>query len=292
MIETNDIEMLLRFCDRDHVRCRRIIHALASPCPDWDDAMARSDYVEGKGFVAMALPSAEPEDMHFFVDRTDPVGLLVWAQGRHMTVEGRVRGYDGFAAWCREAMPASVQTTDPTIAACLDQTLDLDGWADCGAEYAVDAEAFVPRTTGTVKQLTPEDRPLWRQFVQEYAHEPMVNSRPGSQAAFRDFEFMCMGLPVRYYVALDDGRIAGFLTVNTFTSQADEIAAVFVPPEKRRRGYGASLLSAAVQDILDAGRLPAYHAGGAPDTRPDLFRMLTGLGFHLVAIPREAAVLS
>lgn len=126
---------------------------------------------------------------------------------------------------------------------------------------------------------------MWARFVDRYSHEPMVNSRPGSQAAVRDFEFMCLGLPVKYYVTIDDNEISGFLTVNRFTTMSDEIPAVFVPPENRRNGLAASLLSAATKDILAQGRLPGYHAAGSPSERPDLFHMLAEMGYFLVSVP-------
>ena len=170
----------------------------------------------------------------------------------------------------------------------LSQALGVAEWTECGGEYTTAVQTFRPRIASPVRRLSPEDRAMWACFVEQYSHEPMVNGRPGSQAAVRDFEFMCMGLPVSYYVTLEGDEITGFLTVNRFTRLSDEIASLFVPPAHRRRGLASSLLSVATQDILAAGRLPAYHAGGSPGDARDVFGMLTGIGYYLVSVTWRA----
>jgi len=171
---------------------------------------------------------------------------------------------------------------------CLSQALGIAEWSERGGEYTTTTQTFRPRIVAPVRRLGPEDRPMWTRFVEQHSREPMVNGRPGSQAAVRDFEFMCMGLPVSYYVTLEGDEITGFLTVSRFTGSSDEIASLFVPPAHRRRGLASSLLSVATQDILVAGRLPAYHAGGTPGEAPDLFGMLTGIGYYLVSVLWQA----
>jgi GNAT superfamily N-acetyltransferase len=225
----------------------------------------------------------------YYVDNEDEVGLLVRVAGRQIRAEGRIRRYTEFATWCRRLEPTKMETTQKTTSDCLDHTFGPVEWREAGAEYTATDETFQPHGVVDVRKLTPDDRPVWRRFVQRYAHEPMVNGRPGSQAGVRDFEFMCMGLPVAYYVTMQDDEITGFLSVNRFTETCDEIASLFVPPEFRRRGLAASLLSAATRDILAAGHRPGYHAGGSPVERPDLFGLLTKLGFYLVAVPVRVA---
>ena len=129
---------------------------------------------------------------------------------------------------------------------------------------------------------------MWRRFVDRHAHEPQVNARPGSQAVVRDFEFMCLGLPVDYYVTCEAQEITGVLTVNPFTRLCDEIATLFVDPAHRRKGFATALVCAATKDIFERGRQPAYSASGSPAERPDLFALLTRIGYYLVSVPWES----
>jgi len=250
--------------------------------------MQRSDYVDGKGFVVNANPTANALETVCYTDGGGEVHLLGCATGKRLRVEGQVRRYTDFARWCRGFAPTRVETSAKAVMDCLGQALGIAEWSECGGEYTTNGQTFLPRIVVPVRRLGPDDRPIWARFVAKYSHEPMVNGRPGSQAAVRDFEFMCMGLPVSYYVTLEGDEITGFLTVNCLTGACDEIASLFVPPARRRRGYASSLLSVATQDILAAGRLPAYHAGGSPGEAPDLFGMLTGVGYHLVSVTWQA----
>lgn len=124
---------------------------------------------------------------------------------------------------------------------------------------------------------------MWRRFVEHHANEPQVSGRGGSGAIVRDFEFMCLGLPIDYYVTQEAENITGVLTVNPYTDRCDEISTLFVDPKHRRKGLAHSLLSAATRAIFARGRQPTYAAAGPPRERPDLFRMLTDLGYSFVS---------
>ena len=289
MIECNDIEKLLEFCERDAVRCRHMAHELAPPCPEWDEAMRRTDYVDGKGCVLLDdPPESEPsERMLCFVDSLTELWLLACVRGGSLRVEGQVRNYAEFSDWCRALGPGAVETSEHTGMECLTQALGISGWRQTGADYTATAGTFRERATEPVRKSTPNDRPVWQRFVERHAHEPRVNARGGSQAVVRDFEFMCLGLPVDYYAICKGAEITGILTVNPFTNRCDEISTLFVDPQHRRQGLASSLLSAATRDILARGKLPAYSAGGNPVKRADLFGLLTGLGYYLVSVPWE-----
>ncbi len=115
----------------------------------------------------------------------------------------------------------------------------------------------------------------------------MFYGRPGSQAAVRDFEFMCMGLPVNYYAAIEGEKIIGFLSTNPQTDKCDEISALYVEPGYRQKGFGHSLLSTATKDILAKDKQPGYWAGGGhPDDNPHfamLFHMLIKIGYYFIS---------
>ncbi len=170
------------------------------------------------------------------------------------------------------------------------QNIGLTGQRKKFAEYTATTDSFHERITHRVRKLSSDDRPMWRQFVDRHPTEPNVQARPGSQAAIRDFEFMCMGLSVDYYVTQKEGEITGFLTVNPFTNRCDEIAVLFVDPPHRRKGLAHSLLSVATKDILKRGRQPGYMSAGGIHDRPDLFHMLIKLGYHLVSTPWNGEV--
>ena len=130
---------------------------------------------------------------------------------------------------------------------------------------------FVPHSSASCRVLTPEDRPVWQRFVDRNAGDPMVKAPNRSQAVVRDFLFMCMGLPVKYFATLEDGEMTGMASV------------LYVDPVHRRRGLARTLLCAAVQHVHGQERVIAYHAAGGPQERPDLYGLLTSLGFTLVA---------
>ncbi len=287
----DNIAEVLLFCQRDPVRYRHIVHELDPPCPEWDDAMRRCHYVDGEGVVID--DSAGQEDsasarLHasYYLDNAGAPTLLVRVSDDNFRVEGTVNNNntDDLLALIQKHSPRNLLTYHQAVADFLGKKFNSDQWECDGAEY-VATDRFTPQLSAPVLALTPDNRPLWQRFVDRNAGDPMVKARNGSQAVVRDFLFMAMGLPVRYFVTLEDGEITGMASVNPMTRSIDEISALFVDPVHRRKGLARTLISAAVESIHARGRTVAYHAAGNPQDRPDLYKLLTSLGFELVTCP-------
>jgi len=269
MIRCDDRATLLAFCERDPIRYRHIIHELASPCPEWDTAM-RSFY------------GSSAQSSAFFVDSLADSSLIAHLRGRELRLEGQAKGAAAgdLASWCRGLSPGLITTTHKPIRSCLAQIIGEHEWA-LARQYTAHAGSFRPKVGQTVRMLRPEDRPTWERFVARHADEPMVvPGKGGSGAGVRDFEFMCSGMPVACYAAEEGGELIGFISVNPMTRGCDEVSAMYVSPDHRRRGVGSALLSAGTRDILARERLPGYFAGEAGG---DVDAMLRGVGYELVS---------
>jgi len=158
------------------------------------------------------------------------------------------------------------------------EAFDERDWSH-SKQYTTNANDFVSKIEGSVRELTQDDREMWQRFVERNSTEGLVvKGAGGSGSGVRDFKFMCIGLPVNYYAAIEDGEMVGFLSVNPQTDVCDEISALFVEPAHRRKGIAHSLLSVATEAIFYRGRVPGYYAGGAPGR---LDKMLKGIGYHL-----------
>ncbi len=287
----NDKADILMFCGRDAIRYRHIIHELDPPCPEWDEAMHRCHYVSGKGLV-IAEPAGQVTitpaalESSYYMDNPDHPLLLAKAGKDHLRIEGEVKdgNADGLLALIHELKPRGLQTYHQAIAEFLREALKTAPWESNGAEYTP-TERFTPQIDAPVRQLTPDDRAMWQRFVDRNADDPMVKAPNGSQAVVRDFFFMEMGLPVQYFAALEQGEMTGMASVNPMTRSIDEVSALYVDPVHRRKGLARTLVSAAAKHIQGEGRIAAYHAAGNPQDRPDLYRLLTSLGFEFVTCP-------
>jgi len=290
MFRCDDTARLLAFFLADPVRFRHLLHDLDSPCPAWDEAMGCVDYVSREGGFIMrdAQPAEERVEREYYVDSLEEISLVAQVRGRHVRVEGCMTEEQAsrFVAWCRGRGIEAIETWSETVHDRL-SAAGLSPWKLGGGEYTTSGPQFQGKIEHLVRRLTAGDEGIWRAFVERNASDPMVNARPGGQAAVRDFVFMCKGLPVDYYAAIEEGEIAGVAGVNPMTRTVDEIGMLFVEPRHRRKGYARSLMTAATQDILSRGRLPVYAAGGNPSERPDLHAMLTGLGYRLVVCARQ-----
>jgi GNAT superfamily N-acetyltransferase len=282
MIPCDDAQTRLDFCHRDYLRYRELIGDLMPPTA-LDGATERY-WVDDGRLVDRGEQAREPA-VHdrYYVDSLEMPSLLAWVHGAKPRARLRLEGGlpsgsdQAVRAWIRELAPVGVATTHEAIKRCLSEELGVTDWGKAG-RYTVTTEDFRPRAAHPVRRLSPADRPLWRRFVEKNMDDSMVSGRNGCGTVVRDFEFMCMGMPVAYYAAEKDGEIAGIVTIGASTDRYDGIGALFVAPEHRRQGLGYSLLSAATQDILARGRQPDYFAGGDPDALPPL---LTGLGYRL-----------
>jgi GNAT superfamily N-acetyltransferase len=244
--------------------------------------MQRCDYVEGKGFVLRGAQGGR-SDNHcdvYFVDSPDRISLVARVRGKAVRLEGEMGNVarKELIDWCRGFAPENVETTHEALKDCLSEIVGTERWRMNGT-YTATRESFRQRITAHVRRLSPDDRPMWQRFVERHGHEPQVNARGGSQAVVRDFEFMCLGLPVNYYVTKDGEDITGVLAVNSFTDRCDEISTLFVDPAHRRKGLAHSLLSVATREVFARGKQPAYSAAG---NREELGWMLEGIGYSLV----------
>jgi len=283
MIPCDDTQIVLDFCDRDHLRYGELISGLA-PSPTALDELMERYWVDDGRLADRGEQAREPAvPDHYYVDSLERPSLLAWVHGvaprAKLRLEGEVQsGNDQeLRAWIRELAPVGVATTNEDIKRCLSEELGVTDWSEAG-QYTVTAEDFKPRIVHPVRRLSAADRPLWRRFVEGNMDDSMVSGRNGCGSVVRDFEFMCMGLPVSYYVAEKDSEIAGVVSIGPSTDRCDCVGALFVAPERRRQRFGRSLLSAAVQDILARGRQPFYFAGGDPGP---LLPLLIGLGYRL-----------
>ncbi len=287
----NDKVNLLLFCEQDPVRYRHLIHELDPPCPEWDEAMHRCHYVSGEGLVIqeatgqVALTHAGLEGS-YYMDSPDQPRLLAKAGKDDLRIEGAIndKNAGNLLALIQQLRPHSLQTSHQAIAEFLREALNTGPWESDGAEYTPTGQ-FTPQIDAPVRALTPDDRSIWQRFVDRNADSPMVNAPNGSQAVVRDFLFMSMGLPVQYLATLEDGKMTGMASVNPMTRSIEEISALYVDPVHRRKGLARTLICAAVNYIHGQGRIAAYHAAGNPQDRPDLYRLLTSLGFELVTCP-------
>jgi GNAT superfamily N-acetyltransferase len=282
MIPCDDAKIRLEFCHRDYLRYRELIGDLLPPSA-WDGAMERYWVNDGR-LVDRGEQAREPAiPDHYYVDSLRKPSLLacvhVVKPRAKLRLEGEIPSDSDQAvrAWIRELAPVGVATTHEAIKCCLAEELGVTDWIQAG-RYTVTTEDFMPRVVHPVRLLSPADRPLWQRFVGRNMDDSMVSGRNGCGSVVRDYEFMCMAMPVAYYAAEKDGEITGIFTIGASTDRYDNIGALFVAPEHRRQGFGYSLLSAVTQDILARGRQPDYFAGGDPDALPPL---LSGLGYHL-----------
>jgi len=283
MLLCDDNQLRWAFCRRDPLRYRDLIRDLLPPSAI-DGAMLERYWVnEGKLVDRGEQPRAPALEDHYYVDSLEKPSLLACVHGTapraKLRLEGELESSDEHAvrAWIREPTPVGVATTHEAIKECLSEELRVADWT-AAKVYTATAEGFKPRTLHPVRRLTANDRPLWRRFVERNMGDSMVSGYQDSGAVVREFEFMCMGLPVAYYAAEREGEIAGVVSVGAGPDQYDAIDMLFVAPEHRRQGFGYGLLSVATQEILARGRQPEYFAGGDQDALPPL---LTGLGYHV-----------
>jgi GNAT superfamily N-acetyltransferase len=281
VIPCHDTQSMLDLCHCDHVRYCGLITGLA-PSPTSLDELMERYWVDDGRLVDRGADACKPKAHAYYVDSRERPAVLACVGGvkphLKLRLEGELQSADDRAlrAWIRELAPAGVATTHEDIRRCLSEELGVTDWGEAG-QYTVTAEDFKPRMVHPVRRLSPAERPLWRRFVEGNMDDSMVSGRKGCGSVVREFEFMCMGLPVDYYVTEKEGEIAGVVSIGPSTDRCDNIGTLFVAPEHRRQGFGRSLLSAAVQDILARGRQPFYFAGGDPGP---LLPLLIGLGYR------------
>ena len=279
LIRSDDARVAMDFCYRDPVRFRHVLHDLERVCPEWDRAMA--DYGKSPEEIEEASRAPEPAPV-FYVDALEGPAVLLVVVGGSIHLEGEASRVTAEALRyaCEAALPKSLDTTSPPLRDCLVEAFGERNWHRA-RQYTTTVEALVPGAGDGVRRLGVEDRALWRRFVERHPDEGLVAvGAGGGGAGTRDYELMCAGLPVEYYAAIEDGEIAGFVSVNPLTKRCDEISALFVDPVFRRRGIAQRLVSVASQPILARGRQPGYFSGGGGD---DIDRMLKGVGYYHVS---------
>ena len=284
MIPCDDTQTILDFCHRDRLRYSGLISNLAPSATASNEAMMERYWVDDGRLVYRGEQPREVEVHNdYYLDARENPSLLacvrVIKSRAKLRLEGTLQsGNDQeVRAWIRELAPVGVATTHGAIKRCLSDELGVADWREAG-QYAATVEDFTPSMVHPVRRSSPADRLLWQRFVDGNMDDSMVSGRKGSGSVVREFEFMCMGLPVDYYVAEKEGEIAGVVSIGPIVDRYDGIGALFVAPGHRRQGFGRSLLSVAVQDILARGRQPFYFAGG--DAGP-LLPLLIGLGYRL-----------
>ena len=233
MFQCNDTARLLAFFQADPVRFRHILHDLDSPCPAWDEAM--DSLLRRAGASSGWRGSTH-------VDSLEEISLVAQVRGRHVRVEGCMTDEQGgrFVAWCRDRGIRTIETWSQAVYDRLSPVTRIGAVESGAASTRPAGRSSMARIEHHVRRLTAGDEGIWRRFVERNASDSMVNARPGSQTAVRDFVFMCRGLPVDYYAALEGGEITGVISVNPMTRTIDEISMLFVEPGHRRKGIGAA----------------------------------------------------
>jgi len=284
VIRCDETQLLLDFCHSDPLRYSAFISDLTPVEGGVAAALVERYWVQDGRLVDRGEPTQEPvgHNVHYLDSEEDP-SLLACVRSIGPCAKLRLEGVvprgseEEVREWVRELAPVGAATTSEDIKRLLSDDLGATTWREAG-HYTTTVEEFKPRAAHSVRRASPADRLRWQRFVAENMDDPMVSGRKGCGSVVREFEFMCMGLPVDYYIAEKDGEIAGVASFGPLINHYDDIRILFVSPRHRRQGFGASLLSAAMQDILARGRRPAYFAGGEPGP---LLPLLACLGYRL-----------
>lgn len=108
-----------------------------------------------------------------------------------------------------------------------------------------------PLLSGHMRAATAADRPLVVSWITAFHHEALPH-----QAAF-DAEQAAerwLASPSRALYLWEDNGPVSMAGVTGQTPHGIRIAAVYTPPEQRRRGYASALVAAVSQHQLDMGR--------------------------------------
>jgi len=213
----------------------------------------------------------------YFVDDPENISLIAQVIADKVLLAGETKSAiaEGLGDWCRRISPTGVATTEAAIRVLLSDTLEINEWGE-HASYTADPNTFQDKSSYPVERLCIEKKPAWLRFLDRRKADGSMEAENVVRSLARDFDFVTVGLPVDCYAVLQEGEITGAATVNAFTRDCDEISALYVEPQHRRKGVASSLLAAASKETFARGKLPAYFAGGNP---PSLQRLLAGLGF-------------
>jgi len=136
--------------------------------------------------------------------------------------------------------------------------------------YELTQDRFIPRPSGLVRPLTPEDRQCVDKAIETYEIAK-------HHSTIRDFDQRAGGRRCKCWGAFVDNDLVGFVSTNPIFTGVTEISWIFTAEPFRRRGIAAGLLTAACEDAFSRGDAVGYHAGGAGD---DLDRMVHTVGFR------------
>jgi uncharacterized protein len=118
--------------------------------------------------------------------------------------------------------------------------------------YALDELIPPPPVSGTPRPASPEDSPLLRAWLRDFARE--------ARGEEEDEERLERVLAARFaradagFVLWEDGDPVSLAGFGGTTPNGTRIGPVYTPPDKRGRGYGSAVTAAVTAERLAAGR--------------------------------------
>jgi predicted GNAT family acetyltransferase len=106
---------------------------------------------------------------------------------------------------------------------------------------------------GRMRVALPADVPLVAGWLDAFGVEALRNTPDPDGARASAVRFIA-GIGRRTLYLWDDGRPVSMTLAAAVTPNGSRIGAVYTPPEVRGRGYASTLVAAASQSQLDAGR--------------------------------------
>jgi hypothetical protein len=102
---------------------------------------------------------------------------------------------------------------------------------------------------GHLRPATPDDRPLLLSWFRAFTWEAVGTNEDPAPDVDRFLRFVTGGMYI-----WEDGQPASMAAWSSPTANGVRIAAVYTPPELRRRGYASACVAALSQLMLDQGR--------------------------------------
>ena len=120
--------------------------------------------------------------------------------------------------------------------------------------YALDQVQPVPRSSGTARVATQDDRPLLLDWMVAFAEEVLEENDPGRIEAAKAVDERLRSADGGFLVWEDGGEVVSLAGWGGPTPNGIRIGPVYTPPELRGRGYATALTAELSQRLLDSGR--------------------------------------
>lgn len=266
MVACADDAPILAFCHRAPMQYRHLISDIEIPCPQWREA-----YGNYYGVSAQDRPL-------FYVDDVDKTNFLAAVFLNRLRIEGDATSVteDAFLQWCQDQSFLGYATTSDPLMYMLRRLTGPEGWSH-NLHFEITPETFRSQISHKVAPLTALDRAPVESFLAQPSTIPFLSIGRAVPGLARDFCLTCAQIPVYCYAAYINEHIVGIVSIQPMTTFCDELSELYVAPDFRRRGVGYSLLSTAIRDTLERGKI--LGAASNTETGPQ-FRHL---GFRVVS---------